>query len=131
MHPAEFNMQHFYVFGPTGSGDFVPRFSYHETLHVAILGLRSGTQPNIVGHRISNIGLLNGTEEDAIDGGRVRTGTFSSSSDDLNAIYNASMYQFHSMALAHIYGQTLWNTQVWAARVFHYGSASTPLHRLC
>ena len=35
------------------------------------------------------------TEEDAIDGGRVRTGTFSSSSDDLNAIYNASMYQLH------------------------------------
>jgi alpha-L-rhamnosidase len=94
-HPAEFNMQHIYVFGPSGTGSFKPRFSYHETAYIAIFGLNNGCQPGIIGHRISNIGLLNSTDEDAIDGGRVRTGTFSSSSDDLNAIYNASMYQLH------------------------------------
>jgi alpha-L-rhamnosidase len=89
-HPAEFNMQHQYIFGGTGTGSFMPRFSYHETLHVAIFGLARGSQPEIIGHRVSNIGLMNGTKDDS-DGGRVRTGTFSSSSDDLNRIYTASM----------------------------------------
>ena len=30
--------------------------------------------------------------------------------------------------LRHVYSQTLWNTQVWADREFHYGSTSTPMH---
>ena len=96
--PAEFNMQHRYVFGPCGTGSFMPRFSYHEIAHVAIFGLTRGSQPEIIGHRISNIGLLNGTEDD-VDGGRVRTGSFSSSSDDLNQVYNASMNTMASLVL--------------------------------
>eukprot|EP01050_Picozoa_sp_SAG11_P009878 SAG11_NODE_962_length_6376_cov_3.798471_1_plen_528_part_00 len=97
-HPAEFNMQHQYIFGASGTGSFMPRFSYHETVHVAIFGLTSGSQPQIIGHRISNIGLLNGTQDD-VDGGRVRTGTFRSSSEDLDRVYNASMYTMASLVL--------------------------------
>ena len=118
-----------YVLGPTGTGSFLPKFSYHETWHVAIIGLtrqnasstetqtqtQTQTQmPRVIGHRISNIGRLdlNDSTTDAVfekeeqeapedeavvqrhkkeekindedygegggvDGGRVRTGTFS------------------------------------------------------
>ena len=27
------------MLGPTGTGSFLPKFSYHETWHVAIIGL--------------------------------------------------------------------------------------------
>ena len=89
-YAAEFNMQHQYVFGPSGRGSFLPKFSYHETLHVAIMGLTVGRLPEVVGHRIGNIGRLNefGGE---VDGGRVLTGTFASSSPDLDKVFNASM----------------------------------------
>jgi len=118
-HAAEFNMQHRYTFGPSGRGNFMPKFSYHETWHVAIMGLEVGSFPTVVGHRIGNIGSLtdhasgssgstgsirpsestgssgsagsSGPNEEDTDGGRVLTGTFSSSSDELNAVYNASM----------------------------------------
>ena len=89
-YAAEFNMQHQYVFGPSGRGSFLPKFSYHETLHVAIMGLTVGRLPEIVGHRIGNIGRLNETGGE-VDGGRVLTGTFASSSPDLDKVFNASM----------------------------------------
>ena len=83
-------MQHQYVFGPSGRGSFLPKFSYHETLHVAIMGLTVGSLPEVVGHRIGNIGRLNETGGE-VDGGRVLTGTFASSSPDLDKVFNASM----------------------------------------
>ena len=89
-YAAEFNMQHQYVFGPSGRGSFLPKFSYHETLHVAIMGLTVGSWPEIVGHRIGNIGRLNEIGGE-VDGGRVLTGTFASSSPDLDKVFNASM----------------------------------------
>jgi hypothetical protein len=109
----QYNMQHQYVFDKSGKGMFMPRFSYHEVKHVAITGLAKGCSPSIVGHRVGNIGHLHyananaktknnandnaGAGDADVDGGRVRTGWFTSSNTVLNSVYNVSMYTMASL----------------------------------
>lgn len=89
-------MQHEYVFDSSGSGSFVPRFSYHELHFIVIVGL-SETPPvsSIIGHRVGNIASLwPATEPTAADrgGGRIRLSDFSCSNSMLNRIYNQSLW---------------------------------------
>ena len=100
-YTAQYNMQHEYVFGPTGEGSFEPRFSYAEVRYVALFGLDPSTTPTITGVRVGNIGLLKPHAGVGVDGGgvpprdpdgaRIRTGYFDCSNATLNRIYTTSM----------------------------------------
>ena len=100
---AQYNMRHEYVFGPSGTGSFEPRFSYAEVRFVAISGLDPSTTPTITGVRVGNIATLQSDSVDSLhqsmsgdsdqqpDNGRIRTGYFQCSNHTLNRIYDTSM----------------------------------------
>ena len=89
-------MQHEYVIGPTGSGSFVPRFSYHEVHFLVIVGLSEApAASSIIGHRVGNIAALwPATKPTAVErgGGRARLADFSCSNPLLERIYNQSLW---------------------------------------
>ena len=89
-------MQHEYIFDASATGTFQPRFSYHEVYFLVITGLtETPTADQIVGHRVGNIGVLDKLPTDAsahTGGGRARLSTFRCSDEDLNTIYNTSMW---------------------------------------
>ena len=89
-------MQHEYVFGPSGTGSFAPRFSYHEVHFLVIVGLSEApAASSIIGHRVGNIAALwPATKPTAAErgGGRARLADFSCSNPLLERIYNQSLW---------------------------------------
>ena len=89
-------MQHEYVFGPSGTGSFAPRFSYHEVHFLVIVGLgEAPAASSIIGHRVGNIAALwPATKPTAAErgGGRARLADFSCSNPLLDRIYNQSLW---------------------------------------
>ena len=82
-----------YVIGQSGGGSFTPKFSYHEVHFLLISGLANAPElPQIVGHRVGNIGELNSGANISEGGGRARVGQFSCSEPLLTKIYETSLW---------------------------------------
>jgi hypothetical protein len=89
-------MQHEVVVGASGTVEhFSPRFSYHEVHFLVLEGLNEEEAPAasaIVGRRVGNIGVLDGSDGRGGSAARGITSSFTSSDPTLNHIYNVSLW---------------------------------------